>query len=73
MLTCCSPHELSDRSTLKSAVSCMAILVQTSPWTLNLGSVPIYGFYRDNAKENGKYYIIIGYILGLVLYICIYI
>ena len=25
----------------------------------------ILGLYRDNGKENGNYYIIIGYILGL--------
>ena len=24
----------------------------------------ILGFYRDNAEENGHYYIMIGYILG---------
>ena len=25
----------------------------------------VLGLYRDNGKENGNYYIIIGYILGL--------
>ena len=25
----------------------------------------IWGLYRDNGKENGNYYIIIGYILGI--------
>ena len=32
---------------------------------MGLGFWVILGLYRDNGKENGNYYIIIGYILGL--------
>ena len=35
-----------------------------SPGFQGLG-LGFLGLYRDNGKENGNYYIIIGYILGL--------